>query len=424
MVDITSLSWTCKVEGDLSPVFDDYFSYMTTPSPDEVLTTGERSFSIPNEESKDDATDEVDGGLFSCFPSFTRGDSSSSSSSSSDAEEAEAETLRVKRSHSGRLRSFWSRNYLFRLESACNPMDRKDVYHVVKEVKDVAEKELRINDRLVAINNENTKNKSLTDVENMWEQLQRCPKIQLKVWRWLFSEHGLQICEVIIVFYSIHPEGRYKELSAKSLDGKVPRRVTSLRWTASKFRPFHLRIACKTGIYVSAHVEDLALYGESIHKPQQSRFRFMIRFFECVVTNKDGTSDQRYGYVAKYKENGKYFDISSIITESASTVVLRPHVSFSSLTPDERFFIMYEVEDDDDVFESLLYENMFMKFNNETKKITMQERQAPGPFFLFQTFVARGNKQPQVDINCFSDGGRLFSFEPLTEPIVEEKSDP
>ncbi|XP_061171802.1 uncharacterized protein LOC133181292 [Saccostrea echinata] len=415
MVDIKSSSWTCKVEGGLSPVFDDFFLYMTTPSPEEVLTRGERSFGIPGDKNKDGATDEVDGGLFSCFPSFSKEDSSSSSSSS-DAEEREAETLRVRRSHSGRLRSFWSRNYLFRLESAYNPMDREDVYHVVKDVQDVAEKELRINDRLVAINEENTKNKSLTDVEIMWEQLQRCPKIQLKVWRWLFGENGLQICEITIVFYSIQPEELYKELSSLSLGGKIPRRVKNLRWTSSKFRPFHLRIACKTGIYVSAHVEDMALYGEPIsQKPQQSRFRFMIRFFECMVTNNDGTSDQRFGYVAKYKENGKYFDISSIITESASTVVLKPHVSYSSMAPDERFLIMYEVEDDDDVFESLLYENMFMKFNNETKKITMQERQALGPFFLFQTFVARGNKPPQVNINCFSDGGRLFAFEPITE---------
>lgn len=58
---------------------------------------------------------------------------------------------------------------------------------------------------------------------------------------------------------------------------------------------------------------------------------------------------------------------------------------------------------------------MFMKFNNETKKVTMQERQAPGPFYLFEAFVARGSKSPQVDTNCFSDGGRLFAFEPIPE---------
>lgn len=47
----------------------------------------------------------------------------------------------------------------------------------------------RINDRLVSINDENTKNKSLKDVENMWELLRKAPVIHLV----LFSIDDCQI---------------------------------------------------------------------------------------------------------------------------------------------------------------------------------------------------------------------------------------
>jgi hypothetical protein len=43
----------------------------------------------------------------------------------------------------GKLRNFWNKDCLFRLESAHNPRDWKDVYHVVTDVYDVAEKEMR-----------------------------------------------------------------------------------------------------------------------------------------------------------------------------------------------------------------------------------------------------------------------------------------
>lgn len=63
--------------------------------------------------------------------------------------------------------------------------------------------------------------------------------------------------------------------------------------------------------------------------------------------------------------------------------------------------------------ENTFISDMFLKFNIETKTITMHERQARSPLYLFQKFVDRGHVLPQVDINAFSDEVRTLSFVPL-----------
>lgn len=75
------------------------------------------------------------------------------------------------------------------------------------------------------------------------------------------------------------------------------------------------------------------------------------------------------------------------------------------------------------MFESLLYENMFLKFNIETKTITMHERQARSPLYLFQKFVDRGHVLPQEDINAFSDEVRTLSFVPLDGGEDDDSND-
>lgn len=373
MADVDSSSWTCVSEGDEVAVFEDVFSVLMTPSPEEVLGNAERF----------KGQHEVDGVLSGCYN-----------------DHRQCTTL----GESG----LW-----FRLESAYSPMNREDVYHVIKDVRGMASKELRINDRLVSLNNENTREKSLQEVEFMWMQLEKSPIIQMGIWRWTLNDTGPQIYEIKIVFYNSHSSRSYKELSSLYRSRKSSRSVQNLQWTSSRFKPYRLKIVYKTGIYVSANAEDLNLRGEVItENPQKNKFRFFLRFFECMVQNEDGKINKRFGFVGKCKINDKCFDISSSISESSSPVTLRPHKIFKLSNPDERFFLTYKVEKGDDVFESLLYENMFMKFNIEKETITMQERQARNPLFLFHRFVARVHVSPQVDVNAFSDEGHTFSFVP------------
>lgn len=96
-----------------------------------------------------------------------------------------------------------------------------------------------------------------------------------------------------------------------------------------------------------------------------------------------------------------------------------PHATFNLSNPDERFFLTYKLEKDDDVFESLLYENMFMKFNIETETIIMHKRQERNPFFLFQRFVDRCQVLPTVDIHAM----RTFSFVPLDDVEGDDSND-
>lgn len=170
----------------------------------------------------------------------------------------------------------------------------------------------RINDRLVCLNDENTRVKSLQDVELMWELLKKSPAIKMVnvnlykqqknnalwkyenkfvclqnkniiqvttfkninfmsilqgIWRWMYNDTGPQIYEVKIAFYNSQNPGSSKELSSLYLVRKSSRKVKNLKWK-SYFKPFCLRIVCKTGTYVSANVEDLNLRGNTVNPPK------------------------------------------------------------------------------------------------------------------------------------------------------------
>lgn len=170
----------------------------------------------------------------------------------------------------------------------------------------------RINDRLVCLNDENTRVKSLQDVERMWELLKKSPAIKMVnvnlykqqknnalwkyenkfvclqnkniiqfttfkninfmsilqgIWRWMYNDTGPQIYEVKIAFYNSQNPGSSKELSSLYLVRKSSRKVKNLKWR-SYFKPFCLRIVCKTGTYVSANVEDLNLRGNTVNPPK------------------------------------------------------------------------------------------------------------------------------------------------------------
>lgn len=170
----------------------------------------------------------------------------------------------------------------------------------------------RINDRLVCLNDENTRVKSLQDVELMWELLKKSPAIKMVnvnlykqqknnalwkyenkfvclqnkniiqlttfkninfmsilqgIWRWMYNDTGPQIYEVKIAFYNSQNPGSSKELSSLHLVRKSSRKVKNLKWK-SYFKPFCLRIVCKTGTYVSANVEDLNLRGNTVNPPK------------------------------------------------------------------------------------------------------------------------------------------------------------
>lgn len=286
MADLNYSSWTCVSEGDKVAVFDDVFSVLMTP--EEVLKKGERLTTF----TKENSANEVDGVMLSGY------------------------------NDQGQNLTFRDSSIWFRLESAYNPINREDVYHVVKDVRGMTSKELRINDRMVSLNDENTRVKSLQDVELIWEQLEKSPVIRMRVWRWMNNDTGPQIYEITLAFYNRHNSGSNKELSSLYLGRKSSRKVKNLQWTSLNFQPFCLRIVCRTGTYISANVEDLNLRGDAIN-PQKNRFRFLLRFFECLVQNEDGKTNKRFGFVGKFKINGKCFDISSAISELSSTVILR-----------------------------------------------------------------------------------------------------
>lgn len=87
------------------------------------------------------------------------------------------------------------------------------------------------------------------------------------IWRWMYNDTGPQIYEVKIAFYNSQNPGSSKELSSLYLVRKSSRKVKNLKWK-SYFKPFCLRIVCKTGTYVSANVEDLNLRGNTVNPPK------------------------------------------------------------------------------------------------------------------------------------------------------------
>lgn len=196
MADVNSSSWTC-VSGDKVAVFDDVSSVLMTPSPEEVLKNGER-LTRQQTFTKEDSANEVVGVMFSGYndhrqnlvslwkimiivvvvsfnhlikektfitiPSYFDNYSNVLNPQKKNIILNFSNTqvwcyktffqliqcLICKTNHINYYalylficKTFRDSSIWFRLESAYNPMNREDVYHVVKDVRGMASKELR-----------------------------------------------------------------------------------------------------------------------------------------------------------------------------------------------------------------------------------------------------------------------------------------
>ncbi|XP_048745317.2 uncharacterized protein LOC125658193 [Ostrea edulis] len=377
-------SCTCNITEDF--VLD---RVLTSVTPAEVLEGDD------DEEEESVHADAIDGLL--CIPFPKNRDSSTSASSNSRSDSDDLRSIRTNR-RARRFQSLWSRDNLFSLQSAKQPRNNGDMYHIVTQVYGAAQNEIRVNDRIIEINEKDVRRKSKQEIDILWKGLAKASKIKLKVWRWENDGVGHNVRELKIVFHRVHPDCLIREISILSLRDKVPKAVKNFVWT-SEFIPYHIRIASESGIYVFANIENMTLYGEPMkEKAKNNQFRFLVRFFSCIIEEEVHGCNARVGFVVQY---GKDFDVSSVLPESTS-VLLKRHVPYDTKKLDERFILKLQIPKEEDFFESLSYKNMFMKYDNETKEIRMQQMDGPGPSYLNEMFRSRGSISRSGRARCVS----------------------
>ncbi|XP_048745318.2 uncharacterized protein LOC130046293 [Ostrea edulis] len=395
-------SWRCSITNDF--IFD---RVLTSVTPAEVLEEGDDDEEQEEEEHVHaDAAD----GLFS-----KNRDSSTSTSSNSSSDSDDLRSRRRNR-RARNFQSLWSRDTMFSLQSTKHPRNHDDVYHVVTQVYSAAQNEIRVNDRIIEINEKDVRRKSMQEIDIIWKGLAKASKIKLKVWRWETDGVGHNVRELKIVFdrVHVHPDCLIREISRLSLSDKIPRAVKNFVWTSDEFIPYHIRIASESGIYVSANSENMTLYGEPMKvNDGNNQFRFLVRFFSCIIEDDVHGCNARVGFVVQY---GKDFDVSSVLPESTS-VLLKRHVPYDTKKLDERFILKLQIPKEEDFFESLSYKNMFMKYDNESKEIRMQHMDGPGPSYLYEMFETRGPKSTaKFDVPTVSEiADNLFVLEQIKE---------
>ncbi|XP_048745320.1 uncharacterized protein LOC125658195 [Ostrea edulis] len=392
-------SWTCNITEDF--VLD---RVLTSVTPAEVLEGDD------DKEEESVHADDIDG--LSCIPFPKNRDSSTSTSSNSSSDSDDFISTKNRRARN--FQSLWSRDTMFSLQSAKHPRNHDDVYHVVTQVYSAAQNEIRVNDRIIEINEKDVRRKSMQEIDIIWKGLAKASKIKLKVWRWKCDGVGHIVRELKIVFHRVRPDCPIREISRLALSDKIPRAVKNFVWTSDDFIPYHIRIASESGIYFFANSENMTLYGESMkEKAGNNQFRFLVRFFSCIIEDDVHGCNARVGFVVQY---GKDFDVSSVLPESTS-VLLKRHVPYDTKKLDERFILKLQIPKEEDFFESLSYKNMFMKYDNESKEIRMQQMDGPGPSYLYEMFETRGPKSTaKFDIPTVSEiAGNLFVLEQIKE---------
>ena len=84
-----------------------------------------------------------------------------SSSAGSNGPEATMRTTETTTHPSGCFQSFANIGDMFSMESACNPVNREDVYHVIKDVHVMVAKKLRLTGLITPIQQFKTKLKAI-----------------------------------------------------------------------------------------------------------------------------------------------------------------------------------------------------------------------------------------------------------------------
>lgn len=397
---IQTRQWVCKVttERDLQL---DKAVVLTTWNPQDLLKT--------EVESRENlAGDNLDG-FFSCLSGNRDSCSSVSSSSSSDSERP-GSTLVRRDKRTRMFKRLWDRDTLFSLQSVKNPISHRDVYHVVTDTHSALSSLIRAYDRILEINEVDVKQMSEEEMDRVLERVANFSVVKLKTWRWEQCEGGHKIQERHVVIRNTSPghpvPQMLREFSMLSLNDRFSREVKNFKWHQDDFIPYHIHIASVTGLYVYADTVDMTLKGKPMTESHKSndQFRFLVRFFNCMVTDDDHVTNIRYGFVAQF---GRYDVIGD------SNVLLREHTDYNTEKLDERFILELQVQKEDNIFESLLYKNVFMKYNNETGMLTMNYSKRQGPTYRFQTFRTRG-PVPQSTVSD-TNGGDLFVFERIIE---------
>lgn len=165
--------------------------------------------------------------------------------------------------------------------------------------------------------------------------------------------------------------------------------VKDLRWIG-KPRKVVLRMDEYTGLFVFVD-DDNDLSIGTMPGNNKYYYHFLVRPFICVVKYPNQTCSKE-GVTFTYHHNNIYLDITSDLENGERELGVKNHQPFNIDKPDERFFLKHKNDDfdpDSQRYESLLYQDMCIKFDKETQTFTLKHFKITNPSvgdYFFETF--------------------------------------
>ncbi|XP_056005194.1 uncharacterized protein LOC125657895 isoform X2 [Ostrea edulis] len=252
-------------------------------------------------------------------------------------------------------------------------------YHVVDDVgHDITE--IMKYDRIIRINHSDVKDSDATSFRNTLQtelkNLKKCCKhrirMSLTLWRWRTSD--IREVRVQLSFKS-----KNNAVSAPPPSRQI-RKHGKLTLQATNVKKYIKVESGMPGTYVRFQPETETLTVAPMNKDEKQFLKWSKQMVERVVC----TMICQVG-------DGVYDVIGDVDTKEFN---LSPQKPISADNPDERFFILYELDNSYNVYEMLLYENECVKYertektfqiNNLGMSKSMSKRSfiEPSPSFLF-----------------------------------------
>lgn len=240
-------------------------------------------------------------------------------------------------------------------------------YHVVSRVGEGVS-EIRKYDRIIRVNGNDVKDLDFnafqcalkSEVDSLKKSCKK--RIKLTLWRWNTSK----ISEITV---QMHFKGKK---GGKIIEGELwhTRKHGTLQLTESGRKSCIKIEAEDPGTYVRFQPETKTLTGMKINKDELQFYLFSFTFYECIVFL-GKRQVVRYVCTVTCQADDQIYDVVADLDNGE--IIIQIQKPISPEVPDNRFFIFYELENGDNVFELFLYANQCVKYDHNERTLTINE---------------------------------------------------
>lgn len=251
---------------------------------------------------------------------------------------------------------------------AASRKQRDGYYHVVSSVGEGVS-EIRKYDRIIRVDGNDVKDSDFnafkcalnSEVESLKKSSKK--RLKLTLWRWNTSS---KISEITV---QLNFKG---ERSCEFNEGELlyTRKHEPLQRTGPGFQSCIKIEGENPGTYVRFQPETKTLTGMGIKKEELQFYLFNFTFYKCIIyMNKRPVV--RYICTITCRADDKVYDVVADLDNREIMIQIQQPISPED--PDNRFFIFYELDDENNVYELFLYANQCVKYSHNERTLKINE---------------------------------------------------